>query len=42
MTTVPTHEAARKAPLIDRLFLSGCTLAYIALMATVAYALHLG
>ncbi len=42
MTTVPTHEVARKAPLMDRLFLSGCTLAYIALMAAVAYALHLG
>ena len=42
MTTVPTRVTARKAPLFDRLFVAGCTFAYLGLMASVAYALHLG
>ena len=40
MTTLPLPTG--KPALIDRLFVGGCTVAYFALMAAVAYALRRG
>ncbi len=40
MTLVRAQAAVRKAPLLDRLFVSGCTLAYLGLLASVAFALR--
>lgn len=42
MTTVPLNHAAPKRLLLDRLFVGACTVAYIGLMASVVFALHLG
>jgi hypothetical protein len=40
MTTYTTHEARRTVPFFDRLFVIGCTAAYVGLMGAVVFALN--
>jgi len=40
MTTYTTHDVRRTSPFLDRIFIAGCTIAYLGLMGAVVIALN--